>query len=358
MTSLIFGAVYLTHQAVVGHRHEKKRVKNYERWEGLRDEYDEQRKTQRQTRSLDLSREDNNGILTLRDQQEANDARTSWRPQEAWNDAPVSQQPTRQSMDTVRNYNYGLTGQPHPRPQEHRSISLANGYSASANNSPPPQALAPQQTGFHGVGPMRATPTGAAWDDGLPPPLAVPKRNEQPAPTGSRGVSRSTSLRQVSSAASSQHHLPGSSDRTPPQMSASMSESQPAEDKTANINNPFAAGNRFDTQRPIQTNSTQQLPREPEAFGTNNPFEQQQPSFNAAAFPSSSAAVPPSNNPFEAHNRFDQPRRSASLDMPRPTAGTTSNNPFEGFANHGAPMAPIKEMKTPAGERDMMEWWK
>jgi hypothetical protein len=43
MTSLIFGAIYLGHQAVVGHRHEKKRVKNYERWEGLRDEYDEQR---------------------------------------------------------------------------------------------------------------------------------------------------------------------------------------------------------------------------------------------------------------------------------------------------------------------------
>src|SRR3978361_1889516 len=94
MTSLIFGSIYMGHKGIVNHRREKQRVKNYERWEGLRDEYDEQRKISRESRSLDIQRtgtdfaeSDQPPIVSLRDQQEANDARTSWRPQESF-DAP------------------------------------------------------------------------------------------------------------------------------------------------------------------------------------------------------------------------------------------------------------------------------
>src|ERR1700761_5405615 len=103
MTSLIFWGPYLAHKGVISHRREKQRVKNYERWEGLRDEYDEQRKVARESRSLDIQRTgpwdptqqqdvyspyprptEDRAYVSLRDQQEANDARTGWRPQEVW----------------------------------------------------------------------------------------------------------------------------------------------------------------------------------------------------------------------------------------------------------------------------------
>lgn len=371
MTSLIFGAVYLTHQAVTHHRHEKKRVKNYARWEGLRDEYDEQRQIQRASRSLDIQRtgqqpwDDNDRpILTLRDQQEANDARTSWRPQEAWNDKPVPQQPQRQSID--HSYSYE-PAQPQARPQEHRSISLANGYNANNNSTP---ALAPQQTGYHGVGPMRAIPTGAAWDDGLPRPLTVQRKalDEHQQQPSSRGVSRSTSLRQASSAASSQHHLPSSNGASPLQRSSSIHTSQNV--ARANPNNPFEAGNRFDSQQPMQTGVAAQQnfeggPPSNNPFEVHNRFDQQQQQQQQSPLTSSfqqspvTGAPPNSNNPFEAGNRFDQPPQ-ALRQQP------TSNNPFETFApgnGSGAGagvggMAPIKEMKTPGNERDMPEWWR
>lgn len=368
MTSLIFGAVYLTHQAVVGHRHEKKRVKNYERWEGLRDEYDEQRQIQRASRSLDIQRtgqqpwdDQDKPILTLRDQQEANDARTSWRPQEAWNDKPVPQRP-RQSLDASASYSYEPTQ--HTRPQEHRSISLANGYNANNNSSP---ALAPQPTGYHGVGPMRPTPTGAAWDDGLPRPLAVQRKNfEEQTQANSRGVSRSTSLRQASSRGSSVHHLPSSNDTSPPQANSSLH----GEEK--NINNPFEAGNRFDSagQKLPSPTPQQQSSVAPgnNPFEAGNRFDQQQqqpppppvlPQQNFSSF--NAAGQPFSNNPFEAGNRFDQPpSRGGSFDQGTRSSSGGGNNPFEGFAQGvpGGGLAPVKEMKTPAGERDMMEWWK
>lgn len=121
MTSLIFGTTYMIHQGIVKHRQDKQRKINYERWEGLRDDYDEQKRISRTTStaeqasrtSLNLDRHEsptsvsNNsdrGIFTLRDQQEADDARMSWRPQEAWDyfppsspagSAAVSRQPTR-----------------------------------------------------------------------------------------------------------------------------------------------------------------------------------------------------------------------------------------------------------------------
>jgi len=138
MTSLIFGSIYLGHKGIVNHRREKRRQKNYERWEGLRDEYDEQKKIQRESRSLDLQRtgdgqfgygpdpsQEDRPILTLRDQQEANDARTSWRPQESW------------------------------EPPRRASIEVTSS----------------------GLREVRRHKTGSTWDEDLPEPLPVHRRN-------------------------------------------------------------------------------------------------------------------------------------------------------------------------------------
>lgn len=140
MTSLIFGTIYLGHKGIVGHRREKQRQKNYERWEGLRDEYDEQRKISRESRSLDIQRtgadsyaDPDKPILTLRDQQEANDARTSWRPQESF-DAPRIPL----ADDTRR-----------------ASVDVTSGT---------------------GLRPLYNTKTGSTWDEGLPQPLRVSRR--------------------------------------------------------------------------------------------------------------------------------------------------------------------------------------
>jgi len=163
MTSLIFGSIYLSHSAIVNHRREKQRQKNYERWEGLRDEYDEQRKISRESRSLDIQRtgsdfiDNDRPILTLRDQQEANDARTSWRPQESF-DGPISFSADRRA-----------------------SVEVASGS---------------------GLRPISNHKTGSTWDEGLPQPLRVSRRtwdDYQPA-TRSENVSRSGSLRNTSGA--------------------------------------------------------------------------------------------------------------------------------------------------------------
>ncbi|KIX08149.1 uncharacterized protein Z518_02805 [Rhinocladiella mackenziei CBS 650.93] len=163
MTSLIFGSIYLGHKGIVHHRREKQRQKNYERWEGLRDEYDEQRKISRESRSLDIQRtgpdynrdvEIDRPILTLRDQQEANDARTSWRPQESWD-----------------------------LPADNRRASV-------------------EVTAGTGLRPVMNHKTGSTWDEGMPQPLRVSRRNwddYQPANL-SGNVSRSGSLRNPSGA--------------------------------------------------------------------------------------------------------------------------------------------------------------
>ncbi|KIW31876.1 uncharacterized protein PV07_03465 [Cladophialophora immunda] len=151
MTSLIFGSIWLGHKGLVQHKREKQRQKNYERWEGLRDEYDEQRKITRESRSLDIQRtgqgvDYDKPILTLRDQQEANDARTSWRPQEAWDDVP----------------------------ERRASVEVTSGA---------------------GLRPLATHKTGATWDEGLPQPLRVSRRNwDDYVPP----VSRSSSLRNPS----------------------------------------------------------------------------------------------------------------------------------------------------------------
>jgi hypothetical protein len=165
------------HKGIVNHRREKQRQKNYERWEGLRDEYDEQRKITRESRSLDIQRtgnynEPDRPILTLRDQQEANDARTSWRPQEAWDD--------------------------------------------------PPRRTSVEVTTGSGLRPLTTTKTGTTWDEGLPQPLKVSRRNwDDYAPP----VSRSSSLKKANTPGSpprdsSTSNTPSMSTRPSPRLDA------------------------------------------------------------------------------------------------------------------------------------------
>lgn len=177
MASLIFWGPILTHKAVISHRREKQRVKNYERWEGLRDDYDEQRRVARESRSLDIQRtgswdnqqfsptaapqhpplEESRSYVSLRDQQEANDARTGWRPQECW-DGPKTQLQA-QMTGQVQQYQ-----RPHMPPQQHVSMT---------------PTVVPQMTGTQSPTtlPLRSQKTGATWDEGLPAPLAVSRQS-------------------------------------------------------------------------------------------------------------------------------------------------------------------------------------
>lgn len=160
MSSLIFWAPYLTHKAIVGHKREKKRQKNYERWEGLRDEYDDMKRVTTQRQSLDYqptgpqfyagddspsqprhSLSSDRDLFTLRDQQEAGDARTAWTPQERWQ-------------------------------------QRANPPGMSCPSAEPlqPQYTAAQPQYTAQAGPLQRQKTGATWDEGLPPPMRVSRR--------------------------------------------------------------------------------------------------------------------------------------------------------------------------------------
>lgn len=153
MSSLIFWAPYLTHKAIVGHKRDKKRQQNYERWEGLRDEYDDMKRVTNARQSLEYqptgtgsqmfqddpsqqyvprhSLSSDRDLFTLRDQQEAGDARTAWTPQERWQSRPG---------DAVASV----------------------------------ERLQPQRTSQQG--PIARQKTGATWDEGLPAPLRVSRR--------------------------------------------------------------------------------------------------------------------------------------------------------------------------------------
>ena len=155
MSSLIFWAPYLTHKAIVGHKRDKKRQKNYERWEGLRDEYDDMKRVTNQRQSLDYqptgsqmyqddapprhSLSSDRDLFTLRDQQEAGDARTAWTPQERWEQRPTQ--------------------------------APAPGVGMSSAST---ERLQPQYTAQ--AGPVQRHKTGATWDEGLPPPIRVSRR--------------------------------------------------------------------------------------------------------------------------------------------------------------------------------------
>lgn len=205
MTSLIFWGPYLAHKHVVDRRREKQRVKNYERWEGLRDDYDDQRKISRESKSLDIQRTsswetnpyDQPGILSLRDQQEANDARTSWRPQESWDGSRQKGQMTgqyQQSQSTGYQQSQ-LTGQQQQfqqlqttnyQQQPHMTGQFDRRASASPNSFT--QQIKPQKTG--------------AWDEGLPEPLQVSRRSfddyEYPQRQGRTSASPQTTSRSQS----------------------------------------------------------------------------------------------------------------------------------------------------------------
>jgi hypothetical protein len=241
--------------------------------------------------------------------------------------------------------------------------------STTSNASYQPSQLAPQPTGYHGVGPMRATPTGAAWDDGLPRPLSIARRNfedrqSSPSPLGRSASQRdqgSRSRSNLGSANSSQQNLPSSNGTSPMLSQREVSATTGSKDES-NVNNPFEAGNRFDSR-------SQQSPLQPtfqaDATNVNNPFERvnrfDQPasmqqyrtqSQGATGFSTQLPQQSNINNPFESGNRFDQPRMSV------PQAVPSSNNPFEAYGGAQQPMAPIAEGKTPAGEKDMSEWWR
>lgn len=170
MTSLIFGSIYMTHQGIMEHRRQKKRQKNYERWEDLRDEYDEQKKITRETRSLDIQRtgawgqepnygygnndysaKDERPILTLRDQQEANDARLSWRPQESWE--PSHHRSTNPFEGMVPQRTASVPAiPPHLQPQP------------TAQAHPPlPHANSTPSAYWQSRGEIRPQKTGAVW---------------------------------------------------------------------------------------------------------------------------------------------------------------------------------------------------
>ncbi|EXJ86052.1 hypothetical protein A1O1_06421 [Capronia coronata CBS 617.96] len=182
MTSLIFGSIWLGHKGLVKYKRDKQRQKNYERWEGLRDDYDEQRKITREAKSLEIQRtgasyvdpDADRPILTLRDQQEANDARTSWRPQEAW-DGPISPVAQRTSVEVIAG---------------------------------------------SGLRPVVRHKTGSTWDEDLPQPLRVSRRtfDGQQTPNMSADVSRSGSVRTASNnnaaAAASGMYSPGDRSRS------------------------------------------------------------------------------------------------------------------------------------------------
>jgi hypothetical protein len=178
MTSLIFGGIVMAHQGVVQHRRDKQRTKNYQRWEDLRDEYDEQKKITRQSRSLDIQRTgnyfDDQPILTLRDQQEANDARMSWRPQESWEPSHI-QQPMGHQLDR-------------------QSISTPSAY-------------------WQSRGEIRPQKTGVTWDEGLPPPLKVSRRSFEEEHNSPR-IGRAQSVQMESAAYTSRNASPLSQEQS------------------------------------------------------------------------------------------------------------------------------------------------
>ncbi|KAK6380750.1 hypothetical protein LTS17_004950 [Exophiala oligosperma] len=211
MTSLIFGTIYMGHKGLVHHKREKQRQKNYERWEGLRDEYDEQRKINRESRSLDIQRtgagyplDEDRPILTLRDQQEAGDARTGWRPQEAFDGVPSV--PT--GTDSINNNN-----------NRRSSVEVTSGSN---------------------LRPLTGTKTGTTWDEGLPQPLRVSRRNwDDYQPPVSGNVSRSSSLRNTTPHEQRSLSNTPSLNQLQPQQGSPTTPSSPA--TNANIYHPHAS---------------------------------------------------------------------------------------------------------------------
>jgi len=294
------------HKGIVNHRREKQRQKNYQRWEGLRDEYDEQRKISRESRSLDIQRTGSDyardvdvdrPILTLRDQQEANDARTSWRPQESF-DGPVAAQAGRRT-----------------------SVEVASGS---------------------GLRPLMQHKTGSTWDDGLPQPLRVSRRNwdDYQPPSLSAGVSRSGSIRDKNSTDTPAQERGAS--KTPPSVNKQAS---PQPDFSAPPTASHLADHRSFSS-PAQ--STHQPSVEAITYATPG-------GLMAELIESgNSAQQRQQQTPFSQnyhHNSYSQPQQTP-FSQPQQTGvyGGFQANPYGSTAS--APVSPPQSQN--AG---MQEWW-
>lgn len=133
MTSLIGGAVYLGYKKAVEHKQNKQKKKNYERWEGLRDELDEERRLSLDDRAAIFQRKERNSV----------------------------DMPQRSSFDSHHKH----VERPSERP----------GEILSERSTPAP--LAPQPTS----GRTRAV----AWDDDIPAYLTVGRRDFSASPNPS-----------------------------------------------------------------------------------------------------------------------------------------------------------------------------
>ncbi|RVX70273.1 hypothetical protein B0A52_05606 [Exophiala mesophila] len=341
MTSLIFGSIYLGHKGIVQHKREKQRVKNYQRWEGLRDEYDEQRRIGRETRSLDIQRTgteidqpsiEDRPILTLRDQQEANDARTGWRPQESWNDPPP----------------------------DNRRASV-------------------EVTAGSNLRPVLKHKTGSTWDEGMPDRLPVSRRNwDEYKPSNLSGnVSRSGS---VSNRAAS-----GTPVRTQSVSQSPTSESKsPSPLPVQDFNRPLTTStpSRQDEADVIENETPGgrmaeliELGNAINNSGSNSPLPNSNPTSppvrpNAHMYYSSPATMysPPSQTPYSqalqtpfgvpSQTPFGQPTAQSPFSPIRQTNFPQHQLSFQGYqqGSYGVgPSATPPVMPQPDGS--MREWW-
>ena len=107
--------------------------------------------------------DDNKPILTLRDQQEANDARTGWRPQESWDGSQLTAVKTAAAAEKVnsrRSLDIGQLAQ-HPRAVSDNRMNPPASRSSLGVHEPttyPPPAHPP----------VSRNKTGATWDEDLP----------------------------------------------------------------------------------------------------------------------------------------------------------------------------------------------
>lgn len=278
------------HKGLVKHRRDKQRQKNYERWEGLRDDYDEQRKITRESRSLDIQRtggssfgdDTDRPILTLRDQQEANDARTSWRPQESFDGPRIPIVDNRRS-----------------------SVEVTSGSN---------------------LRPLTGHKTGTTWDEDLPQPLRVSRRNwdDYQSPT-SATVSRSGSLHNASGV------------------------NTPNNDRRTSSNTPSVAANNSPQPELVSPTTAPHPPHASRAFSvpTNDvshyeriePLQNERPGGKMAEL-------------IEMGDPAPLPPPSAAFTSPPPPPQT---QPFVGFqSNPFVPQAPIVKQPVTGG---MQEWW-
>ena len=328
MTPLLFWGPYLAHKGVIEHRREKQRKKNYERWEGLRDDYDEQRRVGRASVDFGDSAMDRqsslgdvydaparnsyhfdesdrpHGAITMRDQQEANDASTGWRPQEAWGYGDGNRRAVSMDLGRIQSQ---ATGAQSPTGGAYRTTSGSTALPGAPT---------------HGLSMLRNQKTGAAWDGELPPRLQVQRRcwNEDGTEAISSTQSSTTNLT-LSQQAS--HQGSPTKARTPLR--------------------------DMSTTNPLQTSSqspdpiSAAAPARPQLYHeySNNPFAADYRPAPAYSRPSSMII-----SPVTSHQQ-DPPVQPVSTQ--RQQSIVCSNNPFNSFSEPQQTPAPLlfSEQATP-----------